>query len=293
MSSSCRRLAWTATLTLLACGGGGQEGTGAGKPAPEAAVVVGQLREGAVRDHLQELSRLRVLFGHQSVGQNIMVGVERVAREAGQPLHVVPVQGRVAIAPGTLAHVRVADNGLPLRKLESFERALSEQPAVDVALVKFCYVDVVYGTDVAELFAAYQGSLARFEAKYPHTTFVRATVPLRTAQRGRRTLLKQLVALIREETPVTGDNARREEFNELVRKATSGRAALFDLARIESTHPDGRLETASWDGKSVAALVPAYTDDGGHLNEIGQERAARELLSVLADAAAHRFNVRP
>ena len=32
------------------------------------------------------------------------------------------------------------------------------------------------------------------------------------------------------------------------------------------------------------ALVPAYTDDGGHLNHIGRLRAAKEFITVLAAA---------
>jgi lysophospholipase L1-like esterase len=35
-------------------------------------------------------------------------------------------------------------------------------------------------------------------------------------------------------------------------------------------------------GKRTLALVEAYTDDGGHLNAIGQDWVARALLSYLA-----------
>jgi lysophospholipase L1-like esterase len=39
----------------------------------------------------------------------------------------------------------------------------------------------------------------------------------------------------------------------------------------------------TWQGRTVPSLVPAYSEDGGHLNVEGQGRAARALLEVLAD----------
>ena len=57
---------------------------------------------------------------------------------------------------------------------------------VDIALVKFCYVDFDAGTDVPALFAAYQATLASLEGRYPRTTFVHVTAPLTTVQGGPR-----------------------------------------------------------------------------------------------------------
>jgi hypothetical protein len=57
---------------------------------------------------------------------------------------------------------------------------------------------------------------------------------------------------------------------------------VFDLAAIESTRPDGGRETFEVEGRQVPALVPAYTDDGGHLNGPAAERVARQLVALLA-----------
>jgi lysophospholipase L1-like esterase len=41
-------------------------------------------------------------------------------------------------------------------------------------------------------------------------------------------------------------------------------------------------------GKVHYAMVPAYTTDGGHLNEVGRRIVARRLLVLLAGLAAPR-----
>jgi lysophospholipase L1-like esterase len=78
------------------------------------------------------------------------------------------------------------------------------------------------------------------------------------------------------------ENLRREEYNDLLRQTYAGHAPLFDLARLESTDPNGEKTTAAWKGHLVPALAPLYTDDGGHLNALGRQLAAREFVAVLA-----------
>jgi hypothetical protein len=71
---------------------------------------------------------------------------------------------------------------------------------------------------------------------------------------------------------------RREQFNELMR-AEYGPKELFDLAKFESTYPDGTRERGD---KSHFALVPDYTDDGGHLNARGREVICVQWLDFLS-----------
>ena len=78
------------------------------------------------------------------------------------------------------------------------------------------------------------------------------------------------------------ENAKREEYSDLVRRAYAGKEPVFDLARLESTAPDGSVASASDGVRQVPSLVAVYTEDGGHLNPDAQLRLARELLSVLA-----------
>jgi hypothetical protein len=196
-------------------------------------------------------------------------------------LRVEDVSSAPTVAPATIAHVFVTENGDPDRKPRSFARVLDSlaNASPDIALLKFCYVDFRADTDVEALFHRYQAAIAEYRARHPATTFVHVTAPLTTVEGGVKALVKRWSGRV----PFgLAENARREEFNGLLRKAYQGREPLFDLARVESTRPDGRRETVDWNGRAVPALADAYALDDGHLNEAGQDRAARELLAVLA-----------
>jgi hypothetical protein len=247
--------------------------------------------DAAVRANLAALSSQTVFFGHQSVGVNLLDGLRALAARHDVALRIVAAPASQLPGPGAVVHAFVGRNTDPSSKLRDFERALSSGPAArpDLALVKFCYVDVTTATDAARLFAEYQASVARIRAAAPGTTLVHVTVPLTTVQGGVRGALKRLLGR------APGgflENARREEFNALLRASYLGREPLFDLARLESTR-EGRPETAEWRGRTVPALLPEFTADGGHLNREGQLRAARELAAVLAAASTGRRQASP
>ena len=206
----------------------------------------------------------RIYFGHQSVGANILQGV----KELGVSL--------------SIKDEFLAENGEPLRKLQNFKAAVGEGSRFDIALVKFCYVDVNADTDARALFERYRATLAELHAKNPRTVFVHATLPLTTVQTGPKTLAKRLLG----RAPYgTIENLRREEYNKLLRTTYAGREPIFDLARVESIAPDGSRVTVSWNGVTAPAMSPAYTDDGGHLNARGRALAAQEFVTVLASAS--------
>lgn len=236
--------------------------------------------DAALRAELERLAQRRIYFGHQSVGNNLLDGIRQLAQEAGVPLRIGEVRTATELKPGTFGHTFVAENGAPLRKLRSFEQAMGSRPAaVDIAFVKFCYSDIDASTDAKALFARYRATIDGLRTKHPGTTFVHVTLPLTEAQGGAKALAKRLLG----RAPYgTVENLRREEYNALLRRAYAGREPLFDLARVESTAPDGTAVKVQWNGSEAPALASAYTDDGGHLNAAGKRRAARELISVLA-----------
>ena len=237
--------------------------------------------DSALRADLDRIAHERVYFGHQSVGANLLEGVKQLADGAGVPLRIIESPSAGAVAAGSIAHVFLAENGAPLRKLESFKTALGEGARVDVALMKFCYVDVNGDTDAKALFERYRATITELRAKNPRTTFVHVTLPLTTAQTGWKALAKRMLG----RAPYgTVENLRREEYNTLLRRTYRGREPIFDLARVESTAPDGSTATINWNGTIAPAMVGAYTDDGGHLNAQGKLLAARELIKVLAAA---------
>ncbi|HET9751667.1 MAG TPA: hypothetical protein VFP52_01850 [Myxococcales bacterium] len=233
-----------------------------------------------VRAQLQVVAGRSVFFGHQSVGMNLIDGLRRLAADQGVPLRVVEEKGALDVPAGTFAHAYIAENGDPMRKLRSFAQALDgakTEPAL--AMMKFCFVDFRPDTDARALFAAYQETLGALKARHPGIAFVHVTTPLTTVQGGLKGGLKRLLG----KAPYgLLENARRDEYNALLRAAYRGREPFFDLAEAESTRADGSRETADWHGAAVPALAPAYTRDGAHLAGDGQMRAARAFLAVLA-----------
>jgi hypothetical protein len=244
------------------------------------AIATQAAADSGLRTDLERIARERIYFAHQSVGANLIEGVRELAGQEGVALRIAETPQASAVAPATFGHTFVPENGEPLKKLESFRAELGSA-SVDIALLKFCYVDITADTDVNALFARYQATIAELRGKNPRTTFVHVTLPLTEVQTGPKALAKRMLG----RAPYgTIENVRREQYNELLRKAYAGREPVFDLARVESTAPDGTLVKVSWQGTVAPAMAPAYSDDGGHLNARGRLRAARELVAVLAAA---------
>jgi len=230
----------------------------------------------------QALAGKTIFFGHQSVGYNILDGVRTLmAQDPRIDLTIVENADPAALDRPVFAHARVGRNSDPASKCRAFAEAVESGIGgrADIAFFKFCYVDIKPGTDIQEMFVTYRDTMRRLQAAHPGTLFVHSTVPLTTLETGPKAWIKALLG-----RPVRGvqDNILRCRFNDLLREAYEGREPLFDLARAESTAPDGRRATFRRDGATYFQLVPAYTSDGGHLNALGQERVASELLLFLA-----------
>ena len=124
-------------------------------------------------------------------------------------------------------------------------------------------VDIVEETDVEALFEAYTAMMDDLSASYPTVTFLHVTVtPTRWQPEN---------------------NAKIEEFNELVRQEYADRGRLVDLAGALSRCPDGTVDRhETEEGDSYSQICEAFTRDGGHLSPEGAATAAAELLSVVA-----------
>ena len=127
----------------------------------------------------------RVFFGHQSVGGNILDGVRDLLRESGRDWPIAEL-GAQHPDGGALIHARVGRNEQPLTKCDDFRRILDDGRAghVDVAVLKFCYIDVHAQTDTAALCDRYRATLEDMARRHPDTVFVPVTVPLRHAEGG-------------------------------------------------------------------------------------------------------------
>jgi hypothetical protein len=229
---------------------------------------------------LKKLDGSSIYFGHQSVGYNIMEGVEHWYRASG--LEPGIAETRIpGDRPAVFMHFPVGRNHEPFSKIADFESLLSEIPdsASSMALFKFCYVDIVDTTDVESLFAAYKESMLRLREAYPCVKIVLVTAPYTGIQTGPRALVKRVLFM-----PLAGEleNMKRHEFNKKLVDELGGLFPVFDLARIESTLPDGGDFTYRYKGGRYPALVYAYTDDLGHLNTQGSRLVAHNLIAYLA-----------
>jgi hypothetical protein len=231
----------------------------------------------------KELSEKKVYFGHQSVGFNIIDGIKDVMRENPKiKLNIVETSDSSEFNTPLFAHSRVGKNTDPKSKIDAFasfvEKGIGGK--ADIAFFKFCYVDVTARTDIDKVFDDYKTIMSRLKESYPRTKFIHMAVPLTVTKTSFKTWIK--VTIKKKDIWEYDDNIKRNRFNELLRKEYNGKEPVFDLAKVESTHPDGRMETFTKDGANYYSLVPNYTDDGGHLNEKGREIVAEQLLILLA-----------
>ncbi len=267
---------FTSGMTLFGCGGGKMP-TASGP-----AVSKSDLSDAA----LAALSDKRIFFGHQSVGYNIIDGVKDLMKEDRRiRLNIVETDDPAAFKGPVFAHFRVEKNLEPELKFKNFDAVMEKGIGgkADIAFVKICYVDINTNTDVRSLFERYRATATALAGRYPKTILVHVTAPLTVQKMTYKTWIKGVTGL--GTMWECADNIKRNEFNELLLKEYGGKAPVFDLARAESTRPDGRRESWAAAGKTRYSLVPAYTTDGGHLNERGRQMAARELVAVLAQVS--------
>ncbi|HEX4682837.1 MAG TPA: hypothetical protein VH277_09025, partial [Gemmatimonadaceae bacterium] len=77
-------------------------------------------------------------------------------------------------------------------------------------------------------------------------------------------------------------NRRRNRFNRRLVDEYSGRHAVFDLARLESTRPDGTRAFDYDGGEVVYSLAPEYADNDTRLTGAAQRMLGEQLLVFLA-----------
>jgi hypothetical protein len=231
----------------------------------------------------QALEKKRVVFGHQSVGDNILNGIKQLAARDSVSINIS--QQRTAPFQPGISHFYIGNNTDPTSKIQDFAAAIDESAAqgADVALMKLCYIDFNADTDAKQLANDYITSLESLAKKYPHTRFVAVTAPLTAVQTGPKAWVKRLLG-----KPLNGavDNAKRGEFNTLLRQQYLAEGRLFDLAKAETEASGQAACMTQVYGRQVEVLCPEITDDGGHLNEHGQVLLGAELVNFIGSLPA-------
>jgi hypothetical protein len=231
---------------------------------------------------LERLAQAKIYFGHQSVGNNIMAGVEDLMRQDPRlKLKIEQTAAPSGFQSGAFMHGPVGKNQDPAGKIEDFAAKIKAGVggSADIAFFKFCYIDIEADRNIDELFAHYQKALSDLMKYHPKTTFVHVTVPLSVVQTGPKVFIKNIIGR------APGgfiENAKRSEYNRKLRQAYAGKEPVFDLAQIESTFADGSRATFEWQGQTYERMIPEYASDGRHLNEPGRQRVAEHLIVFLS-----------
>jgi hypothetical protein len=225
------------------------------------------------------VAQARLFFAHQSVGADLIAGIESLASRRRVPAIEGLTAPRVnGSGRPALLHAALGRNGDPDSKLAAFAEWLEAGIGreVDHAMVKFCYVDLTSPDQAENLARAYDEYMARIRAAHPAVRLVHCTIPLRTLPQGIYATARRLLGHRHAEVE---RNRARELFNAHLRRQHAGEP-LFDLARIESTRPDGKTCDQRRGAVRVPGLVPDYTSDGGHLNNQGRQIVASAFLDM-------------
>jgi len=240
-----------------------------------------------VKQNLEIVGNSKIYFGHQSVGKNIMDGLSELNKEAKEEnINIIEFDGIDKLTEYYFAHSRIGENRNPNSKCDAFSQLLNNKFAeeLDIAMLKFCYVDFGAETNPKTVFEYYKFTIDTIKIKYPDLTIVHVTIPLKTVQTGWKIPFKKLLG---KEIPGYVENIKRFQFNKMLKDYYKN-DTIFDLSKIESTYPNGSRESFTMDGETYYALVPEYTNDGGHLNELGRQLAAKELISVIANIISEK-----
>ncbi|MBP7507593.1 MAG: hypothetical protein KA807_07225 [Prolixibacteraceae bacterium] len=232
-----------------------------------------------------DLSRLvgsKIFFAHQSVGYNIVSGIENILKESGvADIKVIEITDPNQFSEAVFGHMKIGQNKDPFSKLADFrlkmESGIGERTTI--ACFKFCYVDVTRDTNLESVMRFYSKTFDYLEKKFPKTVFIHFTVPLLVQPRGFLITLKRKLGISVNDDL---DNVARNNFNDLLR--AKYRERVFDMARFESEY-DKQNETFIYKNQKYTSLLPIFTDDGGHLNGLGARVIAYELLSYLNSKA--------
>ena len=223
-----------------------------------------------------------ISWGHQSIGNNILTGLETL-NALGTVYNLNMQSGPDWPYPtidwhtnnNGLSDFPVQSNTAPLSKIDDFERWMDTgqgdlQPSaeelatvLDVGVFKICFVDITAASDVNAIWSAYQTMMSTLAASYPAVKWVWTTCPLNVSG---------------------ADLPNKATYNALVRNHVNANGGyLWDLADIESHEPDGTPVT---DGGNEAMYVGYAVSAGDpHLNATGQVRLARSFHWLLASTA--------
>jgi hypothetical protein len=233
---------------------------------------------------------MRTFFAHQSVGADILAGIDQLARDGSAVARVLDLARAGAAAEPDLTHSlliiheRIGANREPLTKIAAFRAVLAakHRPEIDVAMLKFCYIDIATQADAEALWRHYEAAIEELSTAHPGVRLVHCTVPLRSLPEGLYARLRLTLGRgLGRRHPAIAANRARDWFNGQLRQRFGGGHRLFDLAALESRRANGKPCELIDAGTRVPSLAREWTYDGGHLNDRGRTMAAAAFLEFL------------
>ncbi len=229
-----------------------------------------------------ELSGRRVFFGHQSVGADIIHGITHLKEETESiDFDIKESRTPINTQRGILVHARIGRNQSPESKIDDFMEILTGEmgETIDICMMKLCYVDITAATNLDRLVEYYAEAIAQLRAKRPNLTVVHCTVPLTVRESTAKGIVKRVLG----KSTMDDANVRRSLYNQRLHQRFGHLDPVFDIASWEASYEDGAFEAFQSEGEGYPALRPDFTDDGGHLNELGKRRLAIGFLQSLAE----------
>src|ERR1035437_2161318 len=226
---------------------------------------------------IKAISQKNIYFGHRSVGENIISGLNKIISENMQNgLKIEELKNSSKFEGNYFVHSNIGHNGDPQSKFDEFARIVTNlaNKKLDIAMMKLCFVDITKNTNIDDIFKSYVAMVESLQNKYPDLTIIHFSLPLKS----KPSLINKMKDIIKGRNNYDPqDNLTKNKFNELLFSKYS-KEDIFDLAEVESTYPDGKRESFIVGGEPCYFLIKDYTDDGGHLNEMGQQVVAEKLI---------------
>ena len=166
-------------------------------------------------NNLQKVASQKIYFGHQSVGNNIMEGLQEIlASNQEYKLNIIESGDAVPDSGGFFLHTRIGENTKPNMKCDDFIQQLNPElvSKLDMAMFKFCYIDINRDTDVDALFEYYRNTISTVREKYPYLTIIHVTSPVRHSPDDFKTKIREVIGKFTGKPNNSKlDNARRNE----------------------------------------------------------------------------------
>jgi hypothetical protein len=232
--------------------------------------------------NIKLISQKNIYFGHRSVGENIIEGLKKISFTTGQnELIIKDIKDNINFDQKCFIHSNIGQNGDPKSKFTEFRRIVDNLVGknLDIAMMKLCFVDITKNTNIYDVFNSYVAMIDSLQHKYPTLIIIHFTVPLKVKPSWINSLKEKIKSIHNYDQE---DNIARNEYNKLLFSKYSN-DDIFDLASAESTYPDGKRESLIVDGKPCYYLIKDYTDDGGHLNKVGQQLIAEKFINKIAE----------